>query len=152
MFFLVIRTRPLNVVSYFRMVYLSLQGTVLLVYTYKSSSWPVIQLSMQHAHTGLAADYKQNSALRLRLPSGEQYLMKTDTLYAAISWIEHLQASANISLDLDVRTMPHILTLPRQHLASPNVASVSLGLGASAAVSVCRNIQEPCRPPREALI
>ncbi|OZJ03366.1 hypothetical protein BZG36_02982 [Bifiguratus adelaidae] len=79
---------------------------------------PLQTLSMQSAQAGLPPDYtKRPHTLRLRCPiSGTQILMRPSpcTHIGMISWIEHLQASANVSAVLDERGMPWFITLRRR--------------------------------------
>jgi hypothetical protein len=67
---------------------------------------------MHKGNCGIASDYPNNVILRLKLAQG-QYLLRVNGLPEIISWFEHLQASINISGDLDKRKMPRIFTLSR---------------------------------------
>jgi hypothetical protein len=70
---------------------------------------------MQQADAGLALDYvKRRNVIRLRTMDGPQFLMRSTDAIEIISWVEHLQASANVSTDLDQRKMPKFITLPRR--------------------------------------
>ncbi|WWC69470.1 uncharacterized protein I206_103410 [Kwoniella pini CBS 10737] len=74
----------------------------------------VKQYSLQNAESGLAADYhKRRNVVRVRV-NGEQFLLQTADNREVVSWIEAFQAATNVSLDLDVRPMPKIITLPRR--------------------------------------
>ncbi len=99
--------------------------------------------SLQNAESGLAADYvKRRNVVRIRA-EGEQFLLHTDSAKDVVDWIEvslirsgsnnlltsllfHVlhpqqafQAATNVSLDLDVRPMPKIITLPRRRRRRP---------------------------------
>ncbi|WVW83098.1 hypothetical protein I302_105116 [Kwoniella bestiolae CBS 10118] len=74
----------------------------------------VKQYSLQNAESGLAADYhKRKNVVRVRV-NGEQFLLQTGDNREVVAWIEAFQAATNVSLDLDVRPMPKIITLPRR--------------------------------------
>nr|XP_018263855.1 uncharacterized protein I303_03729 [Kwoniella dejecticola CBS 10117]OBR86013.1 hypothetical protein I303_03729 [Kwoniella dejecticola CBS 10117] len=74
----------------------------------------VKQYSLQNAESGLAADYhKRKNVVRVRV-NGEQFLLQTADNREVVAWIEAFQAATNVSLDLDVRPMPKIITLPRR--------------------------------------
>lgn len=74
----------------------------------------VRKYSMQGAQCGLAADYtKRKHVVRIKA-EGEQFLVQARNNYHLVDWIEALQASINISEDLDVRVMPKFITLPRR--------------------------------------
>lgn len=70
---------------------------------------------MQQVDTGLALDYvKRRNVIRIRTQDGPQLLLRSTDAIDIISWVEHLQASANVSTDLDSRKMPKFITLPRR--------------------------------------
>ncbi|OCF45494.1 hypothetical protein I317_00742 [Kwoniella heveanensis CBS 569] len=72
------------------------------------------QYSLQGAESGLAADYhKKKNVVRVRV-KGEQFLIQTGDAREVVNWIEAFQAATNVSLDLDERPMPKIITLPRR--------------------------------------
>ncbi|KAJ9107269.1 hypothetical protein QFC21_000716 [Naganishia friedmannii] len=72
------------------------------------------QYTLQHAESGLAADYvKKKNVVRVRV-EGEQFLLQTESAKDVVDWIEALQAASNVALDLDERPMPKIITLPRR--------------------------------------
>lgn len=74
----------------------------------------VKQYTMQNAESGLAADYiKKKNVVRVRA-EGEQFLLQTDGAKDVVDWIEAFQAATNVSLELDTRPMPKIITLPRR--------------------------------------
>ncbi|WVQ98705.1 hypothetical protein IAU59_005836 [Kwoniella sp. CBS 9459] len=74
----------------------------------------VKQYSLQGAESGLAADYhKKKNVVRVRV-KGEQFLIQTGDAREVVNWIEAFQAATNVSLDLDERPMPKIITLPRR--------------------------------------
>lgn len=93
------------------MVYLQLRGTVLYIYE-PHVDYPMHQISMYKGSCGIASDHPTESLLRLKLSNG-QYLLRAKGLPEIISWFEHLQASVNISGDLDRRRMPRIYTIRR---------------------------------------
>ncbi|KAJ2955691.1 hypothetical protein NQZ79_g8343 [Umbelopsis isabellina] len=69
---------------------------------------------MQNAKAVPALDYVQQlNVVRLKIFDGAQFLLRTSNSYEIISWIEQLQTSINISLDLDERSMPKFHTLPQ---------------------------------------
>ncbi|SCV74036.1 BQ2448_6468 [Microbotryum intermedium] len=70
--------------------------------------------SLQHAESGLAADYlKRKHVVRVRA-EGEQFLLQTNGDRGTIDLIEVLQAATNVALDLDTRVLPKFITLPRR--------------------------------------
>ncbi|WVF72120.1 hypothetical protein IAT40_006932 [Kwoniella sp. CBS 6097] len=72
------------------------------------------QYTLQGAESGLAADYhKKKNVVRVRV-KGEQFLIQTGDAREVVNWIEAFQAATNVSLDLDERPMPKIITLPRR--------------------------------------
>ncbi|KAJ9100729.1 hypothetical protein QFC19_005468 [Naganishia cerealis] len=72
------------------------------------------QYTLQNAESGLAADYvKKRNVVRVRV-EGEQFLLQTESAKDVVDWIEAFQAATNVSLDLDQRPMPKIITLPRR--------------------------------------
>ncbi|KAI7886209.1 PH domain-like protein, partial [Lichtheimia hyalospora FSU 10163] len=97
--------------------YLRLWGTVLYVYKTKSESIdnrtpPLLTVSMQRVDAGMATEFKRRPrVLRLWIPNGEQFLLRADNSKDMVSWIEHLQAASNISMDLDHRRMPRFVTM-----------------------------------------
>ncbi|KAI8079895.1 uncharacterized protein BX664DRAFT_317788 [Halteromyces radiatus] len=50
----------------------------------------------------------------VHLDQGSQLLFRLGSHIEMISWIEHLQAAINISLDLELRPMPKFMTLPNR--------------------------------------
>ncbi|KAF7726101.1 hypothetical protein EC973_009076 [Apophysomyces ossiformis] len=97
-------------------LYLVLWGTIIRAYKREPTekTQPVWSYSMQQAETDLATDYvRYDHVLRLKLSDGPQFLLRTYTREEHILWIEHLQASANISNDLDSRSMPEFI-IPRR--------------------------------------
>ncbi|WWD01401.1 hypothetical protein V866_008345 [Kwoniella sp. B9012] len=94
----------------------------------------VKQYSLQNAESGLAADYhKRKNVVRVRI-NGEQFLLQTGDNREVVSWIEAFQAATNVSLDLDVRPMPKIITLPRRRRRR--------GAAATAAAAAARTATE----------
>jgi hypothetical protein len=70
---------------------------------------------MHQADTGLALDYvKRRNVIRLKFMDGPQFLLRSSDAIEIVSWVEHLQASANVSSDIDQRKMPKFITLPRR--------------------------------------
>uniref|UniRef100_V5EJP4 PH domain-containing protein n=1 Tax=Kalmanozyma brasiliensis (strain GHG001) TaxID=1365824 RepID=V5EJP4_KALBG len=70
--------------------------------------------TLQGAESGLAADYlKRRHVVRVRA-EGEQFLLQTRSDRHVVDWIEALQASTNVSMDLEKRAMPKFITLPRR--------------------------------------
>ncbi|SAL96076.1 hypothetical protein [Absidia glauca] len=70
---------------------------------------------MQDAEAGQASDYnKRRHVIRLRIQQGPQFLIRTKGEDDQLVWIEHLQASVNVSLDLDTRKMPQFITSSRR--------------------------------------
>ncbi|KAL0094498.1 hypothetical protein F4703DRAFT_1727425 [Phycomyces blakesleeanus] len=95
-------------------LYLVLWGTT--IHAYKIEPYegmkPVWSYSMQLAEAGSAPDYlKYRNVFRLRVSNGPQMLIRSSLEEEQVLWIEHLQASANVSPDLDVRPMPRFITL-----------------------------------------
>ncbi len=81
---------------------------------FHSGNTLVKQYSLQNAESGLAADYvKKKNVVRVRA-AGEQFLLQTESAKEVVDWIEAFQAATNVSLELDVRPMPKIITLPRR--------------------------------------
>ncbi|CAO3616802.1 unnamed protein product [Cunninghamella blakesleeana] len=71
--------------------------------------------SMQDAEAGNAHDYrKKKHVIRIRLHQGPQLLISTMSEEEQLLWIEHLQASINVSVDLDHRKMPQFITSNRR--------------------------------------
>ncbi|KAI9302106.1 hypothetical protein BJ944DRAFT_270433 [Cunninghamella echinulata] len=101
-----------------RRLYIELWGTMLRIYpmTWLSSSIgkePLFVISLAGAEASRAFDYlKKPFVLRLTAHNGLQLLIHLTNHVDMISWIEHLQAGINISLDLEERPMPKFMTLP----------------------------------------
>ncbi|KAF8068790.1 hypothetical protein FPV67DRAFT_1489733 [Lyophyllum atratum] len=69
---------------------------------------------MQNAESGLGNDYvKRKNVIRVRV-EGEQFLLQARDVGDVVKWIEALQASANVALDLDERLMPKGPLFPRR--------------------------------------
>jgi hypothetical protein len=99
--------------------YFVLCGTSLSIYhsecDHKRQKAPLLKLSMQNAKAVPALDYVQRlNVVRLVIFDGPHFLLRTNNIHEIISWIEQLQASINISLDLDQRAMPKFHTVPRR--------------------------------------
>ncbi|SAL99513.1 hypothetical protein [Absidia glauca] len=74
---------------------------------------PMDTLSLARAEATRAYDYKKRPhVLRLVIDQGPHLLLRLTSHPDMISWIEHLQAAINISLDLELRPMPKFMTLP----------------------------------------
>ena len=93
----------------------------------------VKQYTLQRAESGLAADYlKRRNVVRVRA-EGEQFLLQTEGAKEVVHWIEAFQAATNVSLDLDERPMPKIITLPRRRRRrNPNAAAAAAAGAADA--------------------
>lgn len=82
--------------------------------------------SMERAQCGLAADYtKRQHVVRIKL-AGEQFLIQTRNNFHVVDWIEAIQASANVCMDLETRPMPSFITLPRRRRRRHGSEAVSL--------------------------
>ncbi|ORY33798.1 hypothetical protein BCR39DRAFT_557023 [Naematelia encephala] len=91
------------------------------------------QYTMQHAESGLAADYvKRKNVVRVRA-EGEQFLLQTENAREVVDWIEAFQAATNVALDLDDRPMPKIITLPRRRRRRVPGAAGAAGAAAGTA-------------------
>lgn len=102
-----------------RKLYLRLWGTSLTIYKSEpidlQRAPKLCIFTMQQADAGLALDYvKRRNVIRLRTLDGPQFLMRSTDPIEIVSWVEHLQASANVSTDIDERKMPKFVTLPRR--------------------------------------
>ncbi|KAI8084965.1 uncharacterized protein BX664DRAFT_338208 [Halteromyces radiatus] len=103
-----------------RKLYMVLWGTTIRAYkttplTELEEKKPVWCYSMQDAEAGQASDYrKRRHVIRLRIHQGPQFLIRTKGEDEQLGWIEHLQASVNVSLDLDQRKMPQFITSSRR--------------------------------------
>ncbi|CAO3594667.1 unnamed protein product [Absidia cylindrospora] len=103
-----------------RKLYMVLWGTTIRAYkniptTEIEEKKPVWCYSMQDAEAGQASDYrKRHHVIRLRIHQGPQLLIRTKGEDDQLVWIEHLQASINVSLDLDNRKMPQFITSSRR--------------------------------------
>ncbi|KAI9019469.1 hypothetical protein CLU79DRAFT_758952 [Phycomyces nitens] len=105
------------------------------------NSTPLLTLSLAGAEASRALDYtKKPNVLRLTVSNGPQLLFKQDTTIEMISWIEHLQAAINISLDLEHRPMPKFVTLYVRGSNEPTLAARTIEL--ERAREVRRNAQE----------
>lgn len=82
--------------------------------------------SMERAQCGLAADYtKRQHVVRMKV-AGEQFLIQTRNNFHVVDWIEAIQASVNVCMDLDTRPMPSFITLPRRRRRRHGSEAVSL--------------------------
>ncbi|CEI90669.1 hypothetical protein RMCBS344292_04987 [Rhizopus microsporus] len=139
--------------SIYRKLYVELWGTVLRVYRtappkdkvdyyytfgplkapyyyyHKYYYTPILTLSLAGAEASRALDYlKRPNVLRLTTQEGPQLLLRLSSHVEMISWVEHLQAAINISLDLEDRPMPKFITLPIRNLASGTLDSRTIEL------------------------
>ncbi|KAI8880765.1 PH domain-like protein [Backusella circina FSU 941] len=90
---------------------------------------PIFTFSLAGADATRALDYfRRPNALRLSIQQGPQLLLRLPSHVEMISWIEHLQAAINISLDLEQRPMPKFITLPTRALASGTLDPRSIEL------------------------
>ncbi|KAI7885381.1 PH domain-like protein [Lichtheimia hyalospora FSU 10163] len=123
---------------HWRKYYIEVWGTMLRVYNSDPNSrasmlgwWlrgsnskhqkpqPIMTMSLAGAEAKRALDYaKRPHVLRLTLADGPQWLVRLPSKVEMISWIEHMQAAINISLDLEQRPMPKFITLPHRRLAA----------------------------------
>ncbi|SGY45779.1 BQ5605_C001g00337 [Microbotryum silenes-dioicae] len=91
--------------------------------------------SLQHAESGLAADYlKRKHVVRVRA-EGEQFLLQTNGDRGTIDLIEVLQAATNVALDLDTRVLPKFITLPRRRRRRRRVVDPNANAARAAASS-----------------
>lgn len=80
--------------------------------------------SMEGAQCGYAADYtKRPYVIRVKV-ANDQFLIKTRNNYHLVDWIEAMQGAINVSTDLDRRTMPKFVTLPRRRRRRRDVEAV----------------------------
>ncbi|KAI8327816.1 hypothetical protein BC941DRAFT_332890, partial [Chlamydoabsidia padenii] len=107
-------------------LYVELWGTLLFFYSVPekqdqvplatllaSFKTPLETINLARAEASRAWDYvKRPHVLRLVTDQGPHLLLRLETHMDMISWIEHLQAAINISLDLEFRPMPKFMTLP----------------------------------------
>ncbi|ORX60569.1 PH domain-like protein [Hesseltinella vesiculosa] len=117
---------------YWRKVYLVLWGTTIRAYkkipkdfdqVNGKSKKPLWCYSMQHAEAGLATDYrKRRNVIRLRIHQGPQFIIRTNSDQDQLLWLEHIQASVNVSLDLDDRKMPYFITSSRRRARRARLA------------------------------
>ncbi|CAO3589390.1 unnamed protein product [Absidia cylindrospora] len=103
-----------------RKLYMMLWGTNVRAYktipmTELEEKKPIWCYSMQDAEAGQPSDYcKYRHVIRLRIHQGPQLLIRAKDEGDQMEWIEHLQASVNVSLDLDERKMPQFITSSRR--------------------------------------
>ncbi|GJJ74284.1 hypothetical protein EMPS_06642 [Entomortierella parvispora] len=93
-----------------------LRGTALRLYAVDMDDVPrlhVRNISLQMARCEIAVDYKQRpNVIRIRA-CDRTLLMECKDRIDALTWLEHLQAAANIATSLEDRCMPKFYTLPR---------------------------------------
>ncbi|KAF9945227.1 hypothetical protein BGZ70_003968, partial [Mortierella alpina] len=96
-----------------------LRGTALRLYAVDMEDVPrlhVRNISLQLAKCEIAADYKQRPNVIRIQACDRTVLLECKDRIDALTWLEHLQAAANISTSLEDRSMPKFYTLPRaQH-------------------------------------
>lgn len=91
-------------------------------YYHKYYYTPIFTISLAGAEASRALDYfRRPNALRLTTQQGPQLLLRLSSHVEMISWIEHLQAAINISLDLELRPMPKFITIPTRGLTTSGV-------------------------------
>ncbi|KAI8384585.1 uncharacterized protein BYT42DRAFT_562991 [Radiomyces spectabilis] len=106
---------------------------------------PLMTISLAGAEAIRAYDYtKRPNSLRLITAHGPQLLLRLNTGVEMISWVEHLQAAINISLDLEYRPMPKFITLPGR--------GVTAHLTDARSIQIERARQQRQREQREMLI
>ncbi|KAG0233615.1 hypothetical protein BGW41_001433 [Actinomortierella wolfii] len=93
-----------------------LRGTSLRLYAVDEDDVPRVHIrniSLQLARCELATDYKQRQhVIRIR-STDRTMLMECKDRVDALTWLEHLQAAANIATPLEERCMPKFYTLSR---------------------------------------
>ncbi|KAI8095687.1 hypothetical protein BDF21DRAFT_447881 [Thamnidium elegans] len=88
-------------------------------YYHKYYYTPMFTISLAGAEASRALDYfRRPNALRLTTQQGPQLLLRLSSHVEMISWVEHLQAAINISLDLELRPMPKFITIPTRSLTT----------------------------------
>ncbi|KAF8951568.1 hypothetical protein BGZ52_010944, partial [Haplosporangium bisporale] len=100
-----------------------LRGTSLRLYAVDMEDVPrlhVRNVSLQMARCDLAADYKQRSnVIRIRA-CDRTILLECKDRIDTLTWLEHLQAAANIATSLEDRSMPRFYTLSRSQSSHPS--------------------------------
>ncbi|KAG0348871.1 hypothetical protein BG004_003915 [Podila humilis] len=103
-----------------------LRGTSLRLYAVDMEDVPrlhVRNISLQMARCEIAADYKQRSnVIRIRA-CDRTILLECKDRIDTLTWIEHLQAAANIATSLEDRNMPKFHTLPRSQPSRPSTTT-----------------------------
>ncbi|KAI9472453.1 MAG: hypothetical protein EXX96DRAFT_542547 [Benjaminiella poitrasii] len=83
---------------------------------------PIATCSLAGAEASRALDYvRKPNVLRLTINQGPQLLIRLPCHVEMISWIEHLQAAINISLDLESRPMPKFVTMPTRNVMTEGI-------------------------------
>ncbi|PRT55972.1 hypothetical protein B9G98_03592 [Wickerhamiella sorbophila] len=87
--------------------HVSINGTQLVLISGKLLATTSI-LSLQYARVGLASDYtKVANCFRIRA-EGQQYLFAASSLKEMLEWILALQIAIDLSLPIDLRSMPRL--------------------------------------------
>ncbi|KAF9942017.1 hypothetical protein BGZ67_003303 [Mortierella alpina] len=114
-----------------------LRGTALRLYAVDMEDVPrlhVRNISLQLAKCEIAADYKQRPNVIRIQACDRTVLLECKDRIDALTWLEHLQAAANISTSLEDRSMPKFYTLPRaQHHPAAHSGSGSRSSSSSTA-------------------
>ncbi|KAG0379818.1 hypothetical protein BGX24_011591 [Mortierella sp. AD032] len=134
-----------------RRTFAHLRGTALRLYAVDMEDVPCLHvrnISLQLAKCEIATDYKQRSnVIRIRA-CDRTVLLECKDRIDALTWLEHLQAAANIATSLEDRSMPKFYTLPRappQHSQSQQNGQGGNRSAASSSVSN-RNHQQTPQP------
>ncbi|KAF9906996.1 hypothetical protein EC991_011391 [Linnemannia zychae] len=119
-----------------------LRGTALRLYAVDIEDVPrlhVRNISLQLAKCEIATDYKQRpNVIRIRA-CDRTVLIECKDRIDALTWLEHLQAAANIATSLEDRSMPKFYTLPRAPPHSQYGQGQGQGGSRSAASSTARS-------------
>ncbi|KAG0211313.1 hypothetical protein BGX28_008136 [Mortierella sp. GBA30] len=108
-----------------------LRGTALRLYAVDMEDVPrlhVRNISLQLAKCEMANDYKQRPNVIRIQACDRTILLECKDKIDALTWLEHLQAAANISTSLEDRSMPKFFTLPR----APNHPAAHSGSSSNA--------------------
>ncbi|KAF9924951.1 hypothetical protein FBU30_005225 [Linnemannia zychae] len=137
-----------------------LRGTALRLYAVDMDDVPrlhVRNISLQLAKCEIATDYKQRSnVIRIRA-CDRTVLIECKDRIDALTWLEHLQAAANIATSLEDRCMPKFYTLPRapphsqqfQQQGNRSVISSNTRSSIGSNISVRQQTPQPLPPPQQ---